>query len=58
MNLQIWRNYFSELIHGLWTKRRNKMYDINDDELKEMYESPGKSEIKLGKGISPADPIS
>ena len=34
------------------------MYDINDDELKEMYESPGKSDIKLGKGISPADPLS
>ena len=34
------------------------MYDINDDELKEMYESPGKSGIKLGKGISPSDPLS
>ena len=29
MNLQIWRNYFSELIHGLWTKRKLNMYDIN-----------------------------
>ncbi|MBC8256841.1 MAG: CBS domain-containing protein [Candidatus Marinimicrobia bacterium] len=34
------------------------MYDINDDELKEMYENRGKSEVKLGKGISPTDPLS
>ena len=34
------------------------MYDINDDELKEMYESQGKSDIILGKGISPNDPLS
>jgi len=33
------------------------MYDINDDELKEMYEIQGKSEFKLGKGISPNDPL-
>ena len=29
------------------------MYDINDDELKEMYENQGKSDVILGKGISP-----
>ena len=33
------------------------MYDINDDELKEMYEIQGNSEVKLGKGISPNDPL-
>jgi len=33
------------------------MYDINDDELKEMYEIQGKPEVKLGKGISPNDPL-
>ena len=34
------------------------MYDINDDELKEMYENQGKSDVILGKGISPNDPLS
>ena len=34
------------------------MYDINDDELKEMYENQGKSDILLGKGISPNDSLS
>ena len=34
------------------------MYDIYDDELKEMYESKGKTEITLDKGISPSDPLS
>ena len=33
------------------------MYDINDDELKEMYEIQGNSEVKLGKAISPNDPL-
>ena len=34
------------------------MYDINDDELKEMYENQGKSDVLLGKGISPNDSLS
>jgi CBS domain-containing protein len=34
------------------------MYDIYDDELKEMYESTGKTGITLDKGISPSDPLS
>ena len=34
------------------------MYDIFDDELKEMYESTGKTGITLDKGISPSDPLS
>ena len=33
------------------------MYDIFDDEIDEMYENKGKSSIKLGKGISPMDPL-
>jgi len=34
------------------------MYDINDDELIEMYENQGKSDVILGKGISPNDSLS
>ena len=34
------------------------MYDIYDDELKEMYESKRKTGITLDKGISPNDPLS
>ena len=34
------------------------MYDIYDDELKEMYESKENSGITLDKGISPNDPLS
>ena len=34
------------------------MYNINDDELNEMYNNRGKSEVNLGKGISPNDPLS
>ena len=33
------------------------MYDIFDDEIDEMYENKGKAGIKLGKGISPKDPL-
>ena len=34
------------------------MYDIYDDELKEMYESSGQTGVTLDKGISPSDPLS
>jgi len=34
------------------------MYDIYDDELKEMYESKESSGDTLDKGISPNDPLS
>ena len=34
------------------------MYDINNDELKEMYENQGSADVKLGKGITPNDPLS
>ena len=34
------------------------MYDIYDDELKEMYESKESSGDTLDKGISPKDPLS
>ena len=34
------------------------MYDIYDDELKEMYEPKGNSGVTLDKGISPSDPLS
>ena len=34
------------------------MYDINDDELNEMYENSVNSDVKLGIGISPNDPLS
>ena len=34
------------------------MYDIYDDELKEMYESKEDAGITLDQGISPNDPIS
>ena len=34
------------------------MYDINDDELNEMYETRGKNGITLDKGITPNDPLS
>ena len=34
------------------------MYDIYDDELKEMYESSRKTGVTLDKGISPNDPLS
>ena len=33
------------------------MYDIFDDEIDEMYENKGKEGIKIGKGISPKDPL-
>ena len=34
------------------------MYDIYDDELKEMYESKEKIGVTIDKGISPNDPLS
>ena len=34
------------------------MYNIYDDELKEMYESSGQTGATLDKGISPSDPLS